>query len=86
MVCVPAKVAGVKEILLATPPKKDRSISDSVLVAADLAGVGKVIKVGGAQAIAAMALGTETIEKVNLIVGPGNDYVTEAKKQLSCLG
>jgi histidinol dehydrogenase len=86
MVCVPAKEAGVQEILLATPPRRDGTVSDSVLVAADLAGVAKVIKVGGAQAIAAMALGTESIDKVSLIVGPGNDYVTEAKKQLSASG
>ncbi|MDA4112321.1 MAG: histidinol dehydrogenase [Thaumarchaeota archaeon] len=86
MICVPAREAGVKEIVLATPPKKDGRVSDSVLVAADLGGASQVIKAGGAQAIAAIGLGTDSINKVSLIVGPGNDYVTEAKKQLAASG
>jgi len=83
MICVPAKEAGVKEIVLATPPKSDGSLPDSVLVAASLGGASEIFKLGGAQAIAAMAVGTLRIRKVDIIVGPGNEYVTEAKKQVS---
>ena len=81
MICVPAKEAGVKEIVLATPPKSDGNLPDSVLVAASLGGATEIFKLGGAQAIAAMAVGTSQVRKVHLIVGPGNEYVAEAKKQ-----
>lgn len=77
---IPAKVAGVKNIVMVTPPSKTGQISANVLVAAKEAGVNRIIKVGGAQAIAALAYGTETIPKVDKIVGPGNIYVALAKK------
>lgn len=77
MAALPAKAAGVREILLATPGK---NLSPEVLVAADLCGVKKIYRIGGAQAIAAFAYGTETVPKVDKIVGPGNIYVTLAKK------
>jgi histidinol dehydrogenase len=80
MCCVPAKVAGVKEIVLCTPPQKNGKINSGILAAAKLCGVKKIFKVGGAQAIAAMAYGTETLMKVNKIVGPGNIFVSTAKK------
>ena len=79
MTAVPAKVAGVKEVILCTPSKKDGKIASSMLVAAREAEVDAVFKVGGAQAIAAMAYGTDSIPKVDKIVGPGNIYVTAAK-------
>ncbi len=82
MICVPAKIAGVKEIVLTTPPRKDGSIKESVLVAADICGVKEILKSGGAQAVAALAFGTKSIKKVDLIAGPGNKYVTEAKRQV----
>jgi len=82
MSVIPAKVAGVKEIVIATPPQKNGKINPAILVAADVAGVTKIIKVGGAQAVAAMAYGTKSIPKVDKIVGPGNIYVTAAKKLL----
>ena len=77
---LPAKVAGVDEIIMCTPPGKDGKVYPSTLVAAKEAGVDKIYKVGGAQAIAAMAFGTESIPKVDKIVGPGNIYVALAKK------
>lgn len=77
---VPAKVAGVDEIIMTTPPGKDGSVSPSTLVAAKEAGADRIYKVGGAQAIAALAFGTESIPKVDKIVGPGNIYVALAKK------
>lgn len=77
---VPAKVAGVPEILMCTPPGKDGKVNPGTLVAADIAGVDKVYKVGGAQAIAAMAFGTASIPKVDKITGPGNIFVALAKK------
>ena len=77
---VPAKVAGVKEIIMTTPCGKDGSPNPATLVAAKEAGVDRIFKVGGAQAIAAMAFGTESIPKVDKIVGPGNIYVALAKK------
>lgn len=77
---MPAKVAGVDEIIMTTPPGKDGKICASTLVAAKEAGVDRIYKVGGAQAIAALAFGTESIEKVDKIVGPGNIYVALAKK------
>lgn len=83
MTCVPAKVAGVKRIVVCTPPRKDGSISPYVLVAADIVGVDSIYRVGGAHAIAALAYGTESIEKVDKIVGPGNIYVSIAKLLVS---
>lgn len=77
---VPAKVAGVEEIIMTTPPGKDGKVNPGTLVAADIAGVDKIYKVGGAQAIAAMAFGTESIPKVDKITGPGNIFVALAKK------
>ena len=77
---LPAKVAGVDEIIMTTPPGKDGKICASTLVAATEAGVDKIYKVGGAQAIAALAFGTESVPKVDKIVGPGNIYVALAKK------
>lgn len=77
---IPAKIAGVSEIVMVTPPKKDGSINPYILVAASLAGVSEIYKVGGAQSIGALAYGTETIKNVDKIVGPGNIYVAMAKK------
>jgi histidinol dehydrogenase len=82
MTVVPAVVARVPEIVLCTPPRSDGSIDPAVLYAAQRAGASYVAKVGGAQAIAAMAYGTESVPQVDRIVGPGNAYVTEAKRQL----
>lgn len=79
MAAIPAKVAGVKEIMITTPPHPE-GISPAVLVAADLAGVDRIFRVGGVQAIGALAYGTETIPKVDKIVGPGNRYVAIAKR------
>ncbi|MFY3739978.1 MAG: histidinol dehydrogenase [Candidatus Nitrosomirales archaeon] len=79
MCAVPAKVAGVKRIVVCTPPTKDGSVDPMTLVAADLCGVNEIYKVGGAQSIAAMAYGTETIKPVSKIVGPGGTFVTIAK-------
>jgi histidinol dehydrogenase len=76
---IPAKVAGVPRVVACTPPKSDGTVTPLTLVAADLAGADEIYKVGGVQAIAAMAFGTETIMRVNKIVGPGNAYVTAAK-------
>ena len=80
MNAIPAKIAGVSEIIMCTPPQKDGKIKAEILVAADLAGVDKIFKCGGAQAIAAMAYGTESIPQVYKIVGPGNIFVALAKK------
>ena len=80
MNAVPAKIAGVNRIVMVTPPLQDGKIKPEVLVAAKIAGVSEVYKVGGAQAIAALAYGTESIKKVNKITGPGNIYVAAAKK------
>ncbi len=80
---IPAKLAGVKDIVIVTPAMKCGGIKDSVLVAASICGVNKIYKLGGAQSIAALAYGTETIKKVNKIVGPGNIYVATAKKIVS---
>ena len=82
MTVLPAKIAGVREIILATPPKLDGRVDPHILVVANLLKVTAVYKMGGAQAIAAMAFGTKTIPKVDKIVGPGNAYVTEAKRQV----
>lgn len=81
---LPAKVAGVKRIIMTTPPGKDGKVTPGTLVAADIAGVNEIYKVGGAQAIAAMAFGTESIPKVDKITGPGNIFVALAKK--ACFG
>ena len=80
MTAIPAKVAGVREVVVTTPPQKDGTVSPATLVAADIAGVDAVFKVGGAQAIAALAFGTKTIPKVDKICGPGNIFVQLAKK------
>lgn len=80
MTVIPAKIAGVKRIIACTPPSAEGKILDAILVAADLAGADEIYKVGGAQAIGAMAYGTESIAKVEKIVGPGNVFVTGAKK------
>jgi histidinol dehydrogenase len=83
MTVVPARVAGVDEIVLCTPPQPDGSVPASVLYAARRAGATHVVKSGGAQAIGAMAYGTESVPSVDRIVGPGNVYVTEAKRQVA---
>lgn len=79
---IPAKIAGCPEIAMTTPPSKDGKVNPVILAAAKIAGVDRIFKVGGAQAIAALAYGTETIPKVDKIVGPGNAFVAEAKKQV----
>ncbi len=83
MNAVPAKIAGVKNLVMVTPPLKDGSIKASILVAASLAGVDAIYKIGGAHSIAALAFGTKTVPKVDKIVGPGNIYVSMAKKFIS---
>ena len=82
MDAIPAKIAGVPEVVMVTPPSSDGKVNPAILAAASVAGVDKIFKVGGAQAIAALAYGTETIPKVDKIVGPGNAFVAEAKKQV----
>ena len=79
---IPAKIAGVKEIVLVTPPEKDGTVSSTALAAAAIAGVDKIFKVGGAQAVAALAYGTETIPAVDKIVGPGGIFVATAKRKV----
>jgi len=86
MLAVPAKIAGCKEIVLCTPPMKDGSINPVVLYTASISGITKIFKVGGAQAIAAMAFGTKTIPRVYKIFGPGNQYVTKAKELVRLMG
>ena len=83
MLAVPARIAGCKEIVLCTPPDKNGKIHPAILFAAQLAGVSKIFKAGGAQAIAAMAYGTESVPEVYKIFGPGNQYVTAAKQLVS---
>ena len=83
MLAIPAKIAGCKEIVLCTPPNKEGKVHPAILFAAHLAGVDKIFKTGGVQAIAAMAYGTESIPKVYKIFGPGNQYVTAAKQLVS---
>ena len=80
---IPAKIAGCKSVVMVSPPGKDGKINPAVLAAACVAGVDRVFRVGGAQAIAALAYGTETVPKADKIVGPGNIYVAEAKKEVS---
>ena len=82
MDAIPAKIAGCEQIVMVSPPKSDGKINPVILTAAKIAGVDKIYKVGGAQAVAALAYGTETIPKVDKIVGPGNAFVAEAKKQV----
>lgn len=79
---IPAKIAGVREVVMVTPPGKDGKVNPVILAAAKIAGIDQIFKVGGAQAIAALAYGTESVPKVDKIVGPGNAYVAEAKKQV----
>lgn len=82
MNAIPAKIAGVKEIIMVTPPQKDGKPNPDILVAASVCGVDRIFMMGGAQAVAALAYGTETIPRVDKIVGPGNIYVATAKKLL----
>jgi histidinol dehydrogenase len=82
MTVVPAKLAGVAEVVLCVPPSADGSVPAATLAAARVAGADRVFRVGGAQAIAALAYGTETIPRVDVVVGPGNRFVTEAKRQV----
>jgi histidinol dehydrogenase len=86
MLAIPASIAGCKEIILCTPPSKDSSINPVILYAANLCGITKIFKTGGAQAIAALAFGTESIPKVFKIFGPGNQYVTCAKQLVQQMG
>ena len=82
MDAIPAKIAGCAELIMVTPPSKDGKVDPSILAAARVAGIDRVFKVGGAQAVAALAYGTESVPAVYKIVGPGNAYVAEAKKQV----
>jgi histidinol dehydrogenase len=82
MNAIPAKVAGVDNLTMVTPPSKDGSINPNILVAADIAGVDRIVKAGGAQAVGALAFGTGSIDKVDKIVGPGNIYVAMAKRSV----
>jgi histidinol dehydrogenase len=86
MLGIPAKIAGCHEIILCSPPQKDGNIHPAILFAAHITGITRIFKVGGAQAIAAMAFGTETIPAVYKITGPGNRYVTEAKQMITKFG
>ena len=79
---IPAKIAGCEQIVMVTPPGRDGKIKPAILAAAKIAGVTRIFKLGGAQAVAALAYGTESVPKVDKIVGPGNAYVAEAKKQV----
>ncbi len=82
MNAIPAKIAGCRQVVIVTPPSKDGKINPAILAAANIAGVDKIFKVGGAQAVAALAYGTETVPQVDKIVGPGNAFVAEAKRQV----
>lgn len=82
MDAIPARIAGCSEIVMVTPPGKDGKINPAMLAAAKIAGVSKIFKMGGAQAVAALAYGTESVPKVDKIVGPGNAFVAEAKRQV----
>lgn len=79
---IPAKLAGCKNLIMVTPPSADGKVNPVILAAASIAGIDKIFKVGGAQAVAALAFGTESVPKVDKIVGPGNAFVAEAKKQV----
>ncbi|MCS6974264.1 MAG: histidinol dehydrogenase [Cyclobacteriaceae bacterium] len=83
MLAIPARIAGCDEVILCTPPDKNGKVNPAILYAAELAGVSKIFKTGGAQAIAALAYGTETIPATDKIFGPGNQYVTKAKEMVS---
>ncbi|MCR5313959.1 MAG: histidinol dehydrogenase, partial [Bacteroidaceae bacterium] len=83
MLATPAKIAGCKEIVLCTPPNKEGKVNPAILVAARIAGVSKIFKAGGVQAIGAMAYGTQSVPKVSKIFGPGNQFVMAAKQQVS---
>ena len=83
MLATPAKIAGCKEIVLCTPPNKEGKVNPAILMAAKIAGVSKIFKAGGVQAIGAMAYGTESVPKVYKIFGPGNQFVMAAKQQVS---
>jgi histidinol dehydrogenase len=82
MDAIPAKIAGCESVVMVTPPAKDGGVNENILAAAKVAGVDRIFKVGGAQAVAALAYGTESVPKVDKIVGPGNAFVAEAKKQV----
>ncbi len=82
MNAIPAKIAGVPEVIMTTPPGRDGKISPAILAAAKTAGVDRIVKAGGAQAVAALAYGTESVPRVDKIVGPGNAFVAEAKRQV----
>ena len=82
MDAIPAKIAGVPEVVMVTPPGADGKVNPAILAAASVAGVDKIFKLGGAQAVAALAYGTESVPQVDKIVGPGNAFVAEAKKQV----
>ena len=82
MDAIPAKIAGCEQIVMVTPPAKDGGVNSNILAAAKVAGVDRIFKVGGAQAVAALAYGTESVPRVDKIVGPGNAFVAEAKKQV----
>lgn len=82
MDAIPAKIAGCPEVVMVTPPTKEGKVNPAILAAAHVAGIDRIFKVGGAQAVAALAYGTESIPKVDKIVGPGNAFVAEAKKQV----
>lgn len=82
MNCIPAKIAGVDEIIMTTPPSPDGTVRQDILAAAYVAGIDRIFCIGGAQAVAALAYGTETVSKVDKIVGPGNAFVAEAKRQV----
>lgn len=86
MLAVPAKLAGCKEIILCSPPDKNGEMNDVILYTAKLCGVTKIFKIGGAQAVGAMAFGTETVPRTYKIFGPGNQFVTEAKQQIVKFG
>ena len=79
---IPAKIAGCREVVMVTPPSADGKVNPVILAAARIAGIDKIFKIGGAQAVAALAYGTESVPKVDKIVGPGNAFVAEAKKQV----
>ncbi len=82
MDAIPAKIAGVREVVMVTPPSADGRVNPVILAAAKIAGIDRIFKIGGAQAVAALAYGTESVPKVDKIVGPGNAFVAEAKKQV----
>ena len=82
MDAIPAKIAGCKNVVMVTPPAPDGSVNPVILAAASVAGVDKIFRIGGAQAIAALAFGTESVPKADKIVGPGNAFVAEAKRQV----